>query len=117
MLGANAATLQEQIDAARPGETIRLAPGIHSGPVRIDKPLTLTGQKGSVIRGNGNGSVITIGAAHVTIEGLRVTGSGLHLSDDDAAIFVTGNGARIEHCLIDDSLHGIYLKKVSGARS
>src|SRR5439155_8049325 len=43
-------------------------------------------------------------------------GSGLRLSDDDAAVFVTGNRATIENCIIADSLHGIYLKKVSGAQ-
>jgi nitrous oxidase accessory protein len=36
--------------------------------------------------------------------------------DDDAAIFVTGDGAKIENCVIADSLHGIYLKKISGAQ-
>ena len=48
--------------------------------------------------------------------GLRITGSGLNLSDDDAAVFVTGNRATIENNTIANSLHGIYLKKVSGAR-
>ena len=31
-------------------------------------------------------------------------------------MFVTGNRAKIENCVIADSLHGIYLKKVSGAQ-
>jgi nitrous oxidase accessory protein len=31
-------------------------------------------------------------------------------------VFVTGNRARIDNCTIADSLHGIYLKKVSGAQ-
>jgi len=38
------------------------------------------------------------------------------LMDDDAAVFVTGNRARIENNVIVDSLHGIYLKKISGAQ-
>ena len=50
------------------------------------------------------------------VSGLRITGSGLRLSDDDAAVFVTGNRAKIDNCVIADSLHGIYLKKVSGAQ-
>ena len=60
--------------------------------------------------------MVTIAADDVTLRGLRITGSGLRLSDDDAAIFVTGNRAKIENCIIADSLHGIYLKKVSGAQ-
>ena len=59
---------------------------------------------------------MTIAADDVTLSGLRITGSGLQLSDDDAAVFVTGNRAKIDNNVIADSLHGIYLKKVSGAQ-
>jgi len=109
-------TLRERIDVAAPGDTIRIEAGVHAGPLVIAKPLTLIGEKGAEIRGNGAGNVITIAADDVTLTGLRITGSGLRLSDDDAAVFVTGNRARIENNVIADSLHGIYLKKVSGAQ-
>jgi nitrous oxidase accessory protein len=82
----------------------------------INKPLALVGETGAEIRGNGIGNVITILADDVTIQNLRVSGSGLRLSDDDAAIFVTGNRSKIDNCVIADSLHGIYLKKVSDAQ-
>jgi nitrous oxidase accessory protein len=111
-----AAPLQESIDAAAPNETIHFEAGIHAGPIVINKSLTLVGENGAEIRGNGSGKVVTIAADDVTIHGLRITGSGLRLSDDDAAVFVTGNRARIDNCMIADSLHGIYLKKVSGAK-
>jgi nitrous oxidase accessory protein len=110
------ATLQECIDAAAPGEAIRVDAGVHAGPIVINKPLTLIGENSAEIRGNGFGKVVTIAADDVTIRGFRITGSGLHLSDDDAAVFVTGNRAKIDNCVIADSLHGIYLKKVSGAQ-
>ena len=113
---AGAAALQERIDAAAPGETIRVEAGIHAGPVAINKPLTLIGENGAEIRGNGIGKVIMIAADNVTIHGLRITGSGLQLSNDDAAIFVTGNRTKIDSCIIANSLHGIYLKKISGAQ-
>ena len=116
MLNAAAATLQERIDAAAPNETIRVETGIHAGPITINKSLTLIGESGAEIRGNGFGSVVTIAADDVALRGLRITGSGLRLSDDDAAVFVTGNRARIDNCVIAHSLHGIYLKKVSGAQ-
>ena len=110
------ASLQERIDRATAGDTIRIETGIYAGPIVINKSLTLSGQNDAEVRGNGLHSVITIAADDVTIRGLRITGSGLRLSDDDAAIFVTGNRARIDNCVIADSLHGIYLKKVSGAQ-
>ena len=113
---AGAATLQERIDAAAPNETIRVEAGVHAGPIIINKPLTLIGENGAEIRGNGFGNVVTIAADDVTLRGLRITGSGLRLSDDDAAVFVTGNRAKVEKCVIADSLHGIYLKKISGAQ-
>ncbi len=109
-------TLQERINAAARGETIRVEAGIHSGPLIISKPLALIGETGSEIRGNGFGKVVTISADDVTLRGLRITGSGLRLSDDDAAVFVTGNRATIDSCVVADSLHGIYLKKISGAK-
>ena len=115
-LNAGAATLQERIDATAPNEMIRVEAGVHAGPIIINKPLTLIGEPGAEIRGNGTGKVVTIAADDVTLRGLRITGSGLQLSDDDAAVFVTGNRVNIENCIIADSLHGVYLKKVSGAQ-
>lgn len=115
-LNAGAVTLQQRIDAAMPGETIRVESGVHGGSIKIDKSLTLIGEPGAEIRGDGSGKVVTIAADGVTIHDLRITGSGLQLSDDDAAIFATGNHAIIENCVIADSLHGVYLKKVSGAQ-
>ena len=115
-LNTGAATLQERIHAAAPGETIHVKAGVHPGPIIINKSLMLIGEPGAEIRGNGTGKVVTIDAGYVTLRGLRIAGSGLQLSDDDAAVFVTGNRATIENCVIADSLHGIYLKKVSGAQ-
>jgi nitrous oxidase accessory protein len=109
-------TLQDRIDAASPNDTLTLEPGVYAGPVVIKKKITLVGEKGAEIRGHGTGKVVTIAADDVTLSGLRITGSGLQLSDDDAAVFVTGNRAKIDNNVIADSLHGVYLKKVSGAQ-
>lgn len=113
---AHASTLQERIAAAAPNDTVRVAPGVYPGAIVINKPLTLIGEKGAEIRGPGVGNVVTIAADDVTVTGFRITGSGLRLLDDEAGVFVTGNRATIERNTIANSLHGIYLKKVSGAR-
>jgi hypothetical protein len=86
-------------------------PAFIRGAILIRKPLTLVGDPGAEIRGFGVGKVVTIAADDVTLRSLRITGSGLNLFDDDAAVFVTGNRATIEKNVIADSLHGIYLKK------
>jgi nitrous oxidase accessory protein len=113
---AGATTLQQRIDAAAPNDIIGVEPGVHAESIKISKPLTLAGEPGAEVHGNGTGNVITISGNDVTIHDLRITGSGLRLSDDDAAVFVTGNRVTIENCTIADSLHGIYLKKISGAQ-
>src|SRR5689334_25439540 len=99
-----AATLQEQIDAAVPNETISAPAGVYLGPITINQPLTLIGEPGAAIHGNGSGHVITIAADDVTVRGFQISGSGLRLSDDNAAIFVTGNRVTIEKNIITDSL-------------
>jgi nitrous oxidase accessory protein len=112
----SAATLQQKIDAASPNTFVLVEPGLHSGPITIDKPLHLIGQPGAEIRGPGTGNVITITADDVTVRGFHISGSGLSLSDDNAALFVAGSRATIESNLIENSLHGVYLKKVSDCR-
>ncbi len=112
----SALTLQQQIDAASPNETLKVATGVHRGPITIGKPLRLIGAPGAEIRGNGSGNVVTITADNVTISGFRITGSGLRLSDDNAAVFVAGNGVTVADNVIEDSLHGVYLKKVRDCR-
>jgi len=111
-----AASLQERIAAASPNETISVPAGTYVGPITITKPITLIGESGATIRGNNSGNVITITADDVVVRGFQISGSGLRLSDDNAAVFVTGNQVTIEQNTITDSLHGVYLKKVVGAR-
>jgi nitrous oxidase accessory protein len=113
---SSAATLQERIASAAPSDTISVEAGSHPGPITINKPLKLLGQPGSEIRGTGTGNVITITADDVTVRGFRVTGSGISLSDDNAALSVVGNRATIENNVIENSLHGVYLKKVRDCR-
>lgn len=111
-----AATLQERLDAAAPSATITLPPGIYSAPITINKPLQLIGEPGAEIRGNGTGNVVTVTADDVTVRGLHISGSGLRLSDDNAAIHITGNRARIENSVVTEALHGIYLRQVRDCR-
>lgn len=113
---APAASLQQRIDAAAPGSIITVAAGTNSGGIIICKPLTLIGEGLPVIQGDGKGKVVTVAADDVTLRGFRIRSSGLALFDDDAAVFVVGNRATIEANEIEDSLHGVYLKKVNDCR-
>lgn len=103
--------IQPRIDAASPGDLLRLAPGRHAGPLVIDRPLTLTGEPGATIAGPGTGSVLTITADDVRIEGLEITGSGIDLPAMDSAVLVqrTAKRALVRGNRIVGNLFGVYL--------
>ncbi len=123
--GGHAATLEvaptqslaTAIDAADPGDVLRLGPGEYEGPIVIRKPLTLEGEPGAVVRGNGEASVIVVEAPDVAIRGLRVIGSGLRLEEMNAAIFLTDAASRatVERNLLEDNLVGVYVHGAAGA--
>lgn len=103
--------LRQAVAAARPGDVLELGTGVHRGPVVIDRPLTLEGEKGAVVDGGGKGKVIDVTAPDVTIRGLTVRGSGISLADLDAAIFLSKTAARavVENNDIEGNLVGVYV--------
>jgi nitrous oxidase accessory protein len=107
--------LAAAVVASEPGDVLALGPGVHRGQVVIDKPLTLEGAADAVVEGDGSGSVITVVAPNVTIEGLTVRGSGLDLSARNSGVLVRdgGKGARIERNRFEGNLFGVYLVAAS----
>jgi nitrous oxidase accessory protein len=105
-------TLQSAIDKAPTGATLLLQPGIFTGTVVINKPLTLTGQLTSILDGGGEGHVVMVDAPEVVISGLSITHSGDSLATEDSGIFVTakGDNALIKNNHLDNNLIGVYLK-------
>ena len=102
-------TLANAIAGAAPGDVLILEPGLHLGPVVIDRPLTLTGGHKAIIDGTGKGTVVTIDAPDVTISRLTVTGSGLNSQDTDAGIKILKKADRaiVENNRVLGNLHGI----------
>lgn len=101
--------LQGAIDAAGDGDVLVLGAGRYAGSVTIDRPLTVTGEPGSVIDGEGRGTVVTIEAPDVTLRGITVTGSGMDGEALDAGIKIVtkADRARIESNRVLGNLHGI----------
>jgi nitrous oxidase accessory protein len=97
------------VAGASPGDTLILAPGRHDGPVTLDRPLSLEGQPGAVVEGDGTGSVITVRGAGAVIRGLEIVGSGSDGSAIDAGISLerTATGAVVEGNRLVGNLHGI----------
>lgn len=109
--------LAAAIAAASPGDVLTLTPGVHNGPVRIEKPLTLTGQPGAVLDGHGVGRTIEVVAADVTVRNLSIRGSGMSLENMDAAVFLAQSAARAQ--VIDNDIEGnlvgVYVHGAPGA--
>ena len=102
-------TLATAIAGADPGDVLTLAPGLYAGAVVIDRPLTVTGPHEAVIDGLGQGTVVTIDAADVTVKGVTVTGSGLSSPDLDAGLKILKKADRalVEGNRVLGNLHGI----------
>jgi nitrous oxidase accessory protein len=101
--------LTRVLEAASAGDVIELEAGVYSGPIVIDRQLTLLGRPGAIIDSRGHGDTIKVSAPNVTIRGLTVRGSGI---DDpmDAGIFLDekATGAKIEDNGIEGNLVGVF---------
>ncbi|UEM03445.1 nitrous oxide reductase family maturation protein NosD [Skermanella rosea] len=109
--------LQTAVAEAAEGDVLVLRPGIHAGPVRLDKRITLQGMPGAVVEGNSTGSVVTIQAAGTVVSGLEVRGSGRDLQAMDAGIFIERTATRsvIEANRLENNLYGVYLHGAVGS--
>lgn len=106
-------SLQALLDATPPGGTLRLAPGVHQGPVTVRQPMVLDGGNRAVIQGDGRGTVLTVAANGVTVTGLRLRGSGDSPDRVDAGLLLQGDGHRVEGNVLEDVLFGLHLKAVT----
>ena len=102
-------TLANAIAGATPGDVLLLSSGRYEGAVVIDRPLTITGPQDAVIDGLGQGTVVTINSADVTVKGITVTGSGMASEDLDAGIKILKKADRalVEGNQMLGNLHGI----------
>ena len=86
------ASIQDALDAASDGDSIRIGPGTFAGGFVVDKSVALIGASAAATRISGGGPVITVGTFFadseptVTISGLTVTG-GITTSSPQADLF------------------------------
>ncbi|MEF8730149.1 MAG: nitrous oxide reductase family maturation protein NosD [Accumulibacter sp.] len=105
--------LQDLVNAAPAGSVLKPPAGVYSGPLVIDKPLTIDGGGAVTIDGGGKGTVVVLAASDSVLRGLRLVGSGASHDSDDACLNVRGDRNLIERLQIDDCLFGIDLKKAN----
>lgn len=103
--------LQALIDAAAPGATVTVPAGIHRGGLVIDRPLTLEGAAGAVLDGEGEGDIIRVRSADVTIRNLTLRASGQNLTLMNAGIYADrgAHNLRVEHTTMEDVLFGVWV--------
>ena len=66
--------------------------------------------------GSASGTVVSIGAPQVTVEGFDIDGrGGGDLAEDPSGIHIAGKNATVRNCRIERSLFGVYLREADGA--
>ena len=107
--------IQSAIDAANPGDTIRVYSGTYNENIRINKTISLIGNGSgkTIIKGNGlNGDVIRITANWVNISNFEIIDSGTKdfFPDIDAGIELDNvNNVTISENDCNNNLYGIFL--------
>ena len=114
LFSCSANLLQDAIDRAPSGATIKLSAGVYVGNVIINRPLSIIGREADVIiDGNNSGTVITINSSDVVLENLNVINSGSRMDRLDSAIFMNSvKRCRVSQCRITNTLYGIDMKMV-----
>lgn len=104
-------SVQVAIEAESPSGTVELLPGLHRGPVLLDRAVALEGRDGAILQGPGHGSVVTVTAEGAAVRGLTLRGSGAELDGMDSGVMLrqSAKGAMVEDNRIEDNLFGVYV--------
>jgi parallel beta-helix repeat protein len=116
--GGNYKTIQAAVDAAQPGDTVRVWAGTYYENVVVKKSISLIGNHSSstIIDGAKRNDGISINADHLNLTGFTITNcigqrenEGESWTDEVffAAITITGNNAHIYENIIAYNSHGI----------
>ena len=108
-------SLQSALRSVRSGGVIVIASGHYRvRDVTIDRPVSIIGRGLPTLDAEGKGEILRVTSDGVTIEGLRLTGTGVSHMQDRAAIRVTEAGnCTIRGNRFEQVLYGIYLAKVT----
>jgi nitrous oxidase accessory protein len=113
---ARTSPLQARVDAAPPGATVTVEAGSYQGDLLLHRPVTLVGVGRPRLVGSGDGSVVRVRSADVTIEGFDIDGrEGGDLGRDSAGIHVSAPRVTVRGCRIANAIFGVYLREADDA--
>ena len=106
---AAGADLQTAIAGSHPGDVLLLSAGTYPGQFVIDHSVTLQGVPGTILDGQGTGTVITLTGDDITLKGLAITHSGGRGEDMDAGVKIVKGADRnvVEGNRLTDNYHGV----------
>ena len=106
-------SIDQAISVAKAGDTLWIRAGIyHCENLEITKPLTIIGEKGTILDGNKKGYVLKLLGDSINVRGVKIINSGRSYTKDYAAIYTfKANHFRIEQNEIDDPFFGILIEK------
>lgn len=100
-------SLQGVLQALPAGAEVRLGAGIHRGPLRLTRRVTIWGPPEAVVLSAGTGTTVEVLADGVSLLGFTVEGSGRRFDTTDAAIRVVADDVRVEGLHVRDALFGV----------
>lgn len=112
--GERFGTVSAALEAAAPGDTVRVGPGHYRERLRIDEAVVLVGEGRPVLDGEGGGHVVEA-TAPLEIRGFALRSSGTGVDDEHAGIMVRGARAVVVDNVLADVLYGVYLKQAPGS--
>ncbi len=103
------------IESAPSGAEVRVAAGVYRGDLVVGRSVRLVAERGVVLLGTGQGSVVTIAAPGVTVHGFAIHASGGQLVQG-AAVAVAADGATVSANHIADAYTGVGARGVRDLR-
>lgn len=108
-------SVQSGINAAAPHDTVLVEKATYKEyNIKVDRPITIKGDRYPIIDGEDKGEIITIHSDSVTIDGLFIINVGTSYTTDYAAIrVVKSKYFTIQNVVLEKLFFGIYLEKSS----
>jgi nitrous oxidase accessory protein len=114
--GGRFASIGAALESAREGDRIVVRAGVYREPtLQVSLPVTIAGDSGAILDGEGQRGLLEVHADDVTIRGLTLRNTGASQIEDRAALKVrSARGCRIEGNTLRDAFFGIYLEETNG---